>query len=135
MKTIFVDTFFYVDAMSQNSDLRLKAEKAVAAIGQAQFVTTDLVLTELLNYYAGYKPFIRKAAASLARNLLANAKTEVIQFSHQAFLEGLTLYESRLDKGYSLTDCISMNVMRERGIIEVLTHDHHFAQEGFVVLI
>lgn len=135
MRTIFVDTFFYVDAMSQNSDLRTKAEKAVAAIGQAQFVTTDLVLTELLNYYADYKPFIRKAAANLARNLLANAKTEVIQFSHQDFLEGLTFYESRLDKGYSLTDCISMNVMRERGIIEVLTHDHHFAQEGFVVLI
>jgi predicted nucleic acid-binding protein len=135
MKTIFVDTFFYVDAMSRNADLRLQAEKAVAAIGQAQFVTTDLVLTELLNYYASYQPFIRKTAASLAKNLLTNAKTEVIQLSHQAFLAGLTLYESRLDKGYSLTDCISMNVMRERGITEVLTHDNHFAQEGFVVLI
>ncbi len=135
MKTIFVDTFFYIDAMSQNADLRLRAEQAVASIGQAQFVTTELVLTELLNYYANYRPFVRKAAANLVRTLLANTKTEVIQLSHQTFLEGLALYESRPDKGYSVTDCISMNVMRERGISEVLTHDRHFAQEGFVVLI
>lgn len=108
MRAIFVDTFFYIGALSLNADLRTKAEQAVASIGQAQFVTTDLVLTELLNYYAGYRPFVRKAAANLVRILLANTKTNVIPLSHQTFLEGLTLYESRLGKGYSLTDCISM---------------------------
>lgn len=54
--------------------------------------------------------------------------------SHQSFLGGLNLYEQRVDKGYSLTDCVSMNTMRKLGIREVLTHDRHFAQEGFVVL-
>lgn len=39
------------------------------------------------------------------------------------------------DKGYSLTDCISMNVMRAQGMAEVLTHDGHFAQEGFTILL
>jgi len=38
------------------------------------------------------------------------------------------------DKGYSLTDCISMIVMKQRGIIEVLTHDKHFTQENFRIL-
>ena len=47
----------------------------------------------------------------------------------------MELYESRLDKGYSLTDCVSMQVMRERGISEVLTNDQHFAQEGFTILL
>ncbi len=47
----------------------------------------------------------------------------------------MSLYESRLDKGYSLTDCISMTVMRERNISDVLTHDNHFRQEGFKILI
>ena len=51
------------------------------------------------------------------------------------FFEGLALYGSRLDKGYSLTDCISMNAMRERGITDVLTHDDHFTQEGFNILL
>jgi predicted nucleic acid-binding protein len=40
----------------------------------------------------------------------------------------------RSDKGYSLTDCISMIIMRQMGIAEVLTHDKHFTQEGFSIL-
>ncbi|MCW3095162.1 MAG: putative nucleic acid-binding protein contains domain [Chthonomonadaceae bacterium] len=50
-------------------------------------------------------------------------------------MDGLDLYERRVDKGYSLTDCISMNACRQEAIAEILTSDHHFAQEGFVVLI
>ena len=50
------------------------------------------------------------------------------------FESGLALYKSRLDKGYSLTDCVSMVVVRE-SIQEVLTHDKHFAQEGFTILL
>jgi predicted nucleic acid-binding protein len=45
------------------------------------------------------------------------------------------LYPARLDKGYSLTDCISMNVMRRDGLSEVLTNDEHFTQEGFRCLL
>jgi len=30
---------------------------------------------------------------------------------------------------------MSMNTMRELGIPDVLTHDHHFTQEGFNVLL
>ena len=47
----------------------------------------------------------------------------------------LALYERRADKQYSLTDCIPMNVMRQKRIREILTHDRHFAQEGFVRLL
>ena len=38
-------------------------------------------------------------------------------------------------KEYSLTDCISMNVMKTESINEILTNDHHFDQEGYDVLI
>jgi predicted nucleic acid-binding protein len=36
-----------------------------------------------------------------------------------------------MDKEYSLTDCLSMRIMEQRGIEEVLTADQHFAQAGF----
>jgi uncharacterized protein len=36
---------------------------------------------------------------------------------------------------YSLVDRISMNVMRQREIREILKHDRHFSQEGFVRLL
>ncbi len=69
------------------------------------------------------------------RDALEDADFEVVSYTETTLLEGLELYESRLDKGYSLTDCISMNVCRELGITEILTHDHHFEQEGFTVLL
>jgi predicted nucleic acid-binding protein len=47
----------------------------------------------------------------------------------------LTFYESRNDKQYSLIDCISMNVMKNESLVEVLTNDRHFEQEGYTVLI
>jgi hypothetical protein len=51
-----------------------------------------------------------------------------------SFASGLALYRARLDKGYSLTDCISMQTMRQEGLSEVLTNDRHFEQEGFRAL-
>ena len=41
----------------------------------------------------------------------------------------------RPDKGYSLTDCISMEAMRQEGMSEILTHDAHFTQECFTILL
>jgi uncharacterized protein len=56
---------------------------------------------------------------------------KVVLQSHESFQGGLALYERRPDKKYSLTDCITMNVMRREGITQILTSDRHFAQEGF----
>ncbi len=135
MKTVFVDTFFWVASMSPKASERQLAQQAATALGKARFVTTETVLIELLNYYAEFKPHIRQAAIKLVRKILLETGTEVVLHTPRLFQAGLQLYEARPDKGYSLTDCISMNVMRERGLTEVLTHDNHFTQEGFVVLI
>jgi predicted nucleic acid-binding protein len=59
----------------------------------------------------------------------------VVAQTHASSQAGCVLYQSGLDKGYSLTDCISMNVMRRDGLIEVLTNDEHFTQEGFSCLL
>ena len=53
----------------------------------------------------------------------------------QPFDAGLELYRRRPDKGYSLTDTMSMVICREHDIEQVLTHDRHFAQEGFEILL
>jgi predicted nucleic acid-binding protein len=66
---------------------------------------------------------------------MKDPSVEVMTQSHESFLAGLALYERRADKQYSLVDCISMNVMRQRRIREILTHDRHFEQEGFVRLL
>jgi predicted nucleic acid-binding protein len=48
---------------------------------------------------------------------------------------GLDLYARRMDKDWSLTDCISFEAMRRHQISDALTTDHHFEQAGFNVLL
>ena len=74
---------------------------------------------------------VASAAAGLVERMQSDPLLDVVAQTHASFLAGCVLDQSRLDKGYSLTDCISMNVMRRDGLIEVLTNDEHFAQEGF----
>jgi predicted nucleic acid-binding protein len=44
-------------------------------------------------------------------------------------------YAQRLDKEWSLTDCITFAVMAREGLTDALTGDHHFEQAGFVALL
>ena len=66
--------------------------------------------------------------------MLRKTNVRVVAQTRNSFLAGLELYSTRLDKGYSLTDCISMRTMRREGLTEALTNDRHFEQEGFRAL-
>lgn len=48
------------------------------------------------------------------------------------FERALLLYGERMDKEWSLTDCISFVVMHERNLTQASTTDRHFAQAGYV---
>ena len=103
-------------------------------MGDASLVTTHEVFAEFLTAVSNYGPQIRAEAASMVRRILSNQDVRVMEQSRDTFLAGLARYERRLDKGYSLQDCVSMNVMDAEGITGVLTSDHHFEQEGFTIL-
>jgi len=77
---------------------------------------------------------VRRQAGDNAVALLRNPRVKVIPQSRESFLAGIELYRARPDKGYSLTDCISMITMRREGLTEALTNDRHFEQEGFRAL-
>jgi predicted nucleic acid-binding protein len=105
-------------------------------LGKTKIITTDEVLSEVLNFLSDGGLKLRERTVNTVRQLL-NADSEkvtVLSQSHGTFLGGLDLYEQRLDKGYSLTDCVSMVTMKQMGISRILTHDHHFTQEGFTIL-
>ena len=104
-------------------------------ISNAKFFTTEIVLIEVLNFLCEYGGNLRRQVSLFVRDVLEDTDFEVASYTETTLLEGLELYESRLDKGYSLTDCISINICRKLGITEILTHDHHFEQEGFKILL
>jgi predicted nucleic acid-binding protein len=123
---ILADTFYWVALIKRNDPYNEAVLKFSKALVAATLITTDEVLT-----FCSQDPVLRKEAVMIMRNILRGTNVRVVHQSHQTFLDGLALYEARPDKGYSLTDCISMQVMRCEGLIEVLTNDRHFEQEGF----
>ena len=132
---VFADTFYWLAISSPTDQWRESVLKIVATIENLSLVTTEEVLTEFLAGMAGRGDYQRSLAIRMVRSILTDEEVTVLPQTHETFLDGLDLYERRVDKGYSLTDCISMNACRQETITEVLTSDHHFAQEGFIVLI
>jgi len=106
-----------------------------AKLGTAAIVTSDPVLVEVLAYVSKRGPQARSAGLAFIDELRGDAGATSVRQTPELFDAGLDLYRSRLDKGYSLTDCMSMIVCRQRNVTQVLTHDHHFAQEGFEILL
>ena len=131
MKLVFADTFFWIALTNPHDEAHVRARESAQAGVLSPICTTEEVLTEYLNYFAGWGASIRRSVALNVENIVANSAVWVFAQSSTSFLDGLALYGARLDKGYSLTDCISMAVMRNQGIVDVLTNDVHFEQEGF----
>jgi uncharacterized protein len=135
MRFVFADTQYWIALASPSDHLHEKAKTASASLGNVILITTDEVMVEFLNYFAKYGPGSRNAAVKMVRAILSDPNVQVIPQTRSSFSAGLDLYEQRNDKDYSLTDCISLNVMKERGVTEVLTQDHHFSQEGMILLL
>ena len=135
MRIVFADKLYWIALINSRDQWHQRAVSINAELSEARLVTTDSVLTELANFFAEYGEVMRRKVALAIRSVLSDEEVEVLSESRQTFLDGLMLYESRSDKAYSLTDCIAMNVMRKRGITDVLTNDTHFTQEGFHILL
>jgi len=135
MCKVFADTLYWVAIIRPNDAYQRAAKEARQAVGPCTIVTTDEVLCEFATAFARSGPTLREKAVQIVRELLDNGSVRVMAQSRESFLRALDRFFERPDKEYSLTDCASMNAMDAEGIRDVLTHDHHFEQEGYNVLI
>jgi uncharacterized protein len=130
---VFADTFYWIALTNKRDSGHRAVMELTAALPPRSVVTSDEVLTEFLAYCASDE-MLRGVAGHAVSGLINDPDIRVIPQSRASFLAGLTLYNARPDKGYSLTDCISMETMRREGLTDVLTNDRHFEQEGFRAL-
>ncbi|MBI3126537.1 MAG: PIN domain-containing protein [Candidatus Tectomicrobia bacterium] len=135
MKMVFADSFYWIARVHPRDQGHEAAKKAREDLGEVQIVTTDEVLVEFLNALSSKGEYLRRQAVKMVQTILKDPDVVVVPQSRDSFMNGLELFKNRPDKEYSLTDCISMSVMWKEGLLEILTGDHHFEQEGFTVLI
>ena len=129
---VFADTYCYFALIVPRADTH---QQAITFAQQftGQIVTTAWVMAEVANALCDTRH--RAAVPLLLDGLKRNPQALVIPPDEALFDAGVTLYRTRPDKGWSLTDCISFLVMEREGIAEALTGDHHFEQAGFVALL
>lgn len=132
MTPLFADTHFYLALLNLDDDHH-GAALEFAKGSYRLIVTSAWVLTEMADGMA--EPPLRKLAVKLIEDLQSDPGVVVVENDAELFAKAWNLYKHRTDKGWSLTDCTSMVIMKERKLTEVLTHDHHFAQAGFKVLL
>jgi uncharacterized protein len=128
---LFADTFFLLALLVEEDEAH---NRALAWQNlNVPLVTTTWVLIELADALS--KPGARAAAAQLISFLRSDSRVTVAGSEPDLFDAGLQLYQSRLDKSWSLTDCLSFEVMRRQNLTQALTGDHHFEQAGLVALL
>lgn len=132
MSVVFADTFYFI-ALSNPSDGYHAAAVRAAESLTSRLLTTHYVLIEVADALSA--PRFRADVAQFLRQFALDPGTEIIGPDVPLYERGLDLYAQRLDKAWSLTDCISFVVMTERGLTEALTGDNHFEQAGFRALL
>jgi predicted nucleic acid-binding protein len=133
MNPVFADTYFFIALLNRDDEWH-KTTHAFTADFAGQIVTTTWVLTELGNTLAK-KATNRGLFLSLLGDLRNDQRVRIVAAGQDLFDRGIALYAPRLDKQWSVTDCISFVVMQDEGITDALTADHHFEQAGFTILL
>ena len=128
MNAVFADTAFFLALINPRDQYHERAAELNAAI-ESSLLTTAWVLLELANALSASRSRLR--FSQVMNGLRAAPNVEIIAPDAALFERGCQLYIDRTDKQWSLTDCISFVVMKERDLTDALTADHHFAQAGF----
>ena len=128
MNEVFADTFYFLAMINSADRYHAEAIRLTEAL-RAPYVTTTAVLIELADGLS--RPGTRLIVHRFLAMLAVDPNVHVVDTAASWYARGLSLFGQRLDKSWSLTDCISFQVMSERGIQEALTGDHHFEQAGF----
>lgn len=128
----FADTSYFL-ALLNTRDAYHDSALGYALDPDLRLTVSEFVFLELGNAMAlsvGRGRFL-----GVLNYLRTHTNVAIVPLSSELFQKGEKLFADRHDKEWSLTDCISFVVMKEKKLTDALTSDHHFAQAGFKVLL
>jgi len=134
-RTVFADAGYWIALLNRRDDLADRARHVSQLLSNVKIVTSEMVLVEVLNDFSKRGELFRATASTWVDSLHQHPMLTIVHQTSNQFRDGLELYKQRLDKAWSLTDCVSFQIMRDRSITEALAYDKHFEQAGFVALL
>jgi len=134
MTRLFADTSYWIALLNPDDELHSKAAALAQRFSSAGVVTSEMVLVEVLNSFSRRGSHLRQAAGKAVQGILRTRNLTVVAQTAEAFRNAIEVYIRAADKSWSLTDCASFEIMRAERLSGALTHDRHFVQAGFKVL-
>jgi uncharacterized protein len=128
---IFLDTGYLIALEDADDDNHLAATEHREGLREMPpLTTTSYVVDEVVTFFNVRGQHGK--AVEVGEALLLSTSVRMIRVGQDLLARGLDILRARPDKRYSLTDCVSFVVMREREILTAFAFDRHFEQEGFV---
>ena len=111
--------------LDPQNNLHAKARNLSVSSAKDQIFTSEMVLTEVLNYFSKRGVALRQATVGLIHSIHNSSAIEIVSQTSERFDIALELYGQRLDQAWSHTDCASFCIMQQRGIQMALAYDRH----------
>ena len=128
---VFVDTAGFLALWDASDEHHVRALGLQSELARQKrgLVTTDYVVDETVTLL-----LVRHSHAAASDFLGTINATQWLQLEwtdSERFHAAAAFFVRHEDKDYSFTDCVSFSVMRDLGIKDGFTTDHHFRQAGF----
>jgi len=133
MRRIFADTSYWMALVNPRDQIHQKAMSVSQELSSESLLTTEMVLVEVLNSFSD--SLYREAVGRMVTRLRKDPNLTIVPQAPAQFEAALQRYQQAADKSWSLTDCASFEVMEAENILAALTHDRHFSQAGFEILL
>lgn len=128
----FLNTAFIQALLNPCDDYHTQARTLFPIVRKAAEVwITEAIFVEVGNALSAFN---RSGAIQFIEQCYTTANIKVVTINTTLLENALALYQSRPDKMWGLTDCISFVVMEQQNLHIALTSDQHFVQAGFIAL-
>jgi predicted nucleic acid-binding protein len=111
---LFLDTSFVQALLNRRDQYHNRAMTLSARLRTDTIWTSEAIITEIGNALSTSN---RTKAAGFIRSLYTTPNVRVVSVTTDLLLVALSLYESRSDKTWGLTDCISFSVMTQNSLM------------------
>jgi predicted nucleic acid-binding protein len=135
MKLIFVDSSAWVALFYKRDarhDAAIKAHRAFLE-SRCRYITSNFVFDETVTFLRN--TIGHAAAVDFGDRLRNTGLANLIQIDDVLEQRAWEIFKQYADKQFSFTDCTSFALMQKINLTEAFTHDHHFEQFGFNVLL
>lgn len=129
---LFLDTAFIQALLNPRDDYHNQAKQLFPRIRAASEVwITEAIFAEVGNALSAFN---RNGAVQFIQQCYRTDNIKIVSVDTELLMQALALYQSRPDKTWGLTDCISFVVMQQQNLIDAVTSDRHFVQASFRAL-